>query len=119
MLLWLILTNHCALGLMRPVAKAKVEHSCCHRGSHEPAKEAPEGPRQCCKDIKAALTMADAKSHLAAAEYDFPLILAFTVERFETGVIASREHGPPTTALSFAELVLQRSLLSHAPPVSA
>jgi hypothetical protein len=119
LLSWLILTNHCALGLMRVAAKAKVEHDCCHGASREPAREAPAGPQQCCKDIKAALPAPDAKLHLNAEEYVFPTVQILPPEHFEMGLPASLEHGPPLRSVSFAELVLQRSVLSHAPPVFA
>src|SRR5215207_5615879 len=103
---WLILTNHCALGMMRSPAKAKVEHSCCHGGSHKPANEAPEAPQQCCKDIKAALPFADAKTHLAAEEYGFFVAVVSPGEFRETGPSVLFEHGPPLPrAVSFAELV--------------
>ena len=117
LLSWLILTNHCALGMMRPTRKAEVEHSCCHGGSHKPANKAPEVPQQCCKDIKASLASVDAKLHLPAEEYVFFIALIFPRELLQSVAMVSFEHGPPPPrAVSFAELVLQRSLLSHAPP---
>jgi hypothetical protein len=113
---WFVLTNHCALGMMRTSPEVKAQHSCCHRGSPPPSEQAPEVPQQCCKDIKAALSAADWKVPVPAEDTVFPVVLLAVDEPLHAEELASQEHGPPATAWSFAEVVLQRSLPSHAPP---
>ena len=120
-----IATNHCALGLMENSSAANVQHSKCCNGSQDPTKDqpVPGGVRECCKSIHAvpapdaklpvnpgnAFSVVDASAIFAAldAQTAAPKSLA-----------APHEHDPPRAA-SFAELVLHRSLRSHAPPLAA
>lgn len=119
---WVVLSNHCALALMFPVkssAVAVAEASCC-KGQPEPADgdgPCPQMPQGCCKSLK--VTMPDAaKIPLATVA---PVILFFSA--FVLVVLAESSPqisgGPPPDSPTFAELVLNRSLLSHAPPATA
>ena len=122
---WFTATNHCALGLMQKSSAAKAEHAKCCSGKPAPAKDdQPRGEtRECCKSIH-AVPLPDAK---VLAKYDASL---FAVHAFALPTVLGSEaaaldaqatlhdHGPPR-AESFAELVLNRSLLSHAPPFTA
>ena len=122
---WFTATNHCALGLMQKSPVAKSEHAKCCSGKPAPAKngETPGGGRECCKSIH-AVPLPDAKG---LAKYDASL---FVIHAFALHTVLGSEaaaldalatlhdHGPPR-AESFAELVLNRSLLSHAPPFTA
>jgi hypothetical protein len=109
---WLFASNHCALAALA----AADEHACCHRTEDAPVQESMT---ECCQALSAPLPA------VAAA----PVVELFVLhpawnERAEIllpreDVPACREysaHGPPG-AMAFAELVLQRSLLAHAPPV--
>ena len=122
---WVIATNHCALGLMQKSSGAKVEHAKCCNGKQSPAKDepVPGGVRECCKAIH-AIPLPDGK---ALAKYDdtFSVVDAFAFPAAPDhrtaapeSLAAPHEHDPPRAA-SFAELVLHRSLRSHAPPFAA
>jgi len=121
MIAWFSATNHCALGLMTPTVRAEAEHSHCHVGNTAPGKGEPadDGARQCCKSIHGTLVPAKAEVKFDAAKFQiqlFGLIRVLAPVSAERVVVSSVcDHGPPR-ALSFAESVLQRSLLSHAPP---
>ena len=122
---WFTATNHCALGLMQKSSVAKAVHAKCCSGKPAPAKngETPGGGRECCKSIH-AVPLPDAKG---LAKYDashfvidaFALLTVLGSEAAAPDALATlHDHGPPR-AESFAELVLNRSLLSHAPPFTA
>lgn len=121
MISWFIATNHCAIGLMKRTGQAEAEHSHCHPAT-TPAKDAPaEGVLQCCKGIHG--TLAPAKAKVKFDESKFQLQL-FALVQMLAPVSAEQEHSPfifdhgPPRAVSFAECVLQRSLLGHAPPLA-
>jgi hypothetical protein len=121
LLSWLVVTNHCALGGMLAKTACSATHTHCHAAANDSGKKAPgDGMRECCQTIKASL--ADrAEFDFAAAAFQFQVAAIFSV--IVAPVTNSvpglyRDHGPPR-ASSFAEIVLQRSLLSHAPPILA
>ena len=117
---WLAISNHCALGAMQTPVEAPMPS--CHAPA--PAKEAPEKDDQknvveCCKVLRA--TLLTLSKNLAAAD-----TLAFVAHTYVAlplpRPVESRpvcifewDTGPPGAG-SFAELVLQRSILAHAPP---
>ena len=118
---WLVASNHCAIGLMKPAAGTTAAHSVCHACKSEPMKPQPAsgGERECCKALQAM--PADAAK--ADVKYDATL---FTLLDFVVTVAPAAaapqttralDTGPPRS-ISFAELILQRSLLSHAPPLA-
>jgi hypothetical protein len=120
MISWFIATNHCAFGLMKQPVETTGLHSHCCSGGPTPAKDAPaDEMQQCCKSIHATLA-----PEQAAVKFDsskFELRLFILVQLLMPGTpqrdLGSFEfdHRPPQV-VSFAESVLQRSLLSHAPP---
>jgi hypothetical protein len=112
---WFCLSSHCVLAkiALPPEADGCPMHSA-------PAKEkAPVPKTPCCKEVRAVVAKcvgaAVAKVSPVyprdhAPEIFRPLpCLAFEIEPLDTG---------PPVCVSFAELVLQESMLSHAPPVS-
>jgi hypothetical protein len=114
---WFCLSNHCVFGTVAPSVPAESEAGGCPMHS-VPAKKksAPKPP--CCKEVRAILakcvTANPAVVRLIAAP-DYATLInppptAATLE------IAEIDPGPP--GLSFAESVLQESMLSHAPPLS-
>ena len=116
---WLVASNHCAIGLMKPAPGTAAVHAGCHACQSEPMKPQPAsgGDRECCK----ALQGMPADTAKVEVKYDAPL---FTQLDFVVTVVPSSAApqtasalatGPPRS-ISFAELILQRSLLSHAPP---
>ncbi len=122
-LAWLAVTNHCTIAAMESAARMPM--ATCHDTA--PAEQAPQkhdqpGRVECCKVLRATLlTLSSnltAYDTLAFAPHDYvvPLVSAFGEPRL-TDVI-EWDTGPPG-ADSFAESVLQRSILAHAPPVLA
>ncbi|HSH39015.1 MAG TPA: hypothetical protein VK993_09535 [Chthoniobacterales bacterium] len=119
---WLFASNHCGLAGLMPVAKETVATSHCHGPSEPPAPEDKE--RECdgskCCNLLSAPSLAFAKdavshnaAHFIAPDYR-------TLEQRVLGLeheapIAEIDTGPPRSD-SFAESVLQRSILAHAPP---
>jgi hypothetical protein len=115
---WILLSNHCALGLSGTVVSSGSETGGCPMHS-APAKEKPAANLPCCKELRAVGTQivksvaAVAKELVGSRDYvaeDFLPPPRLTIEAF------ALDTGPPG-AFSFAELVLQRSFLAHAPPV--
>ena len=107
---WLVATNHCALGLMRPSSQT-------HCAGCQPVKETGKA-----MDGATGMHAPPAASMLTAAK---PLFAApVTLLDFSRALealaaraypVAMIEEGSPP-GVSFAELVLQGSLLTHAPP---
>jgi len=112
-----VLTNHCALSRMTQDMPMKKAPSCCHRDATQPAKApANGGPcAHCCKSVH--VVMPDG---VKAGETTLSVIavlpsLLVLEARTGTVVLIASASGPPRAA-SFSELVLHRSLRSHAPP---
>lgn len=116
---WFSLSNHCALGAVTLPVEAGVEASGCPMHS-APAKKKPAAKLPCCKDLRAVAAKAAASAiaatirfvgaqDYAAAVFLPPPRVALEIECLDTG---------PPGAFSFAEAVLQQSILSHAPPLS-
>jgi hypothetical protein len=123
---WLTASNHCALGGLVPKQVEASAHSHCSGAVPEaPADEEKGGEcdgSKCCKSLSAP-TLAFAKSLVT-----FDTALFATTDYLTTALpslgalhddpICELDTGPPERS-SFAESVLQRSILAHAPPVSA
>lgn len=84
-----------------------------------PAKK-PATKIPCCKDVRAvvakAVTAAASMMRVIGAE-TFAALSVGLPPRFPAA-IEVLDTGPPPSRISFAELVLQESMLAHAPPVS-
>jgi hypothetical protein len=116
---WFSISNHCALGALES-SKLVAVHASCHGGAPAPAKLPAKGDAApCCKLLRATV-----------AKSDQPLIQNYfsgSVQAWVSAALALAEQlhwrqsfeldtGPPFSE-SFAESVLQRSILAHAPPV--
>lgn len=122
MVSWLVLSNHCALGLMAAGDSMEEHVDCC--GTHSAGESKSSQPvRECCASVGALL--ADPPTLLATPNW---VMLVLTPVPAAEKVSVSQawrewiegwcfETGPPGWR-GFAELVLQRSLLAHAPPRS-
>lgn len=123
---WLVLSNHCALAEMLAVKAAppsSEEHGCCN---HHPApakdrKPCPPMQQECCKSLTVVVP-GGAKMPVASSLE----IVALSVEWLAVLTLALPEQnraapdtGPPPDVPGFVELVLHRSLRSHAPPFAA
>ena len=116
---WFNLSNHCALGaVLAPPEPVAAETSDCPMHS-APAKKKPAAKALCCKDVRAVV------AKWVSAN---PAALRLIGSRdYATDIVARPPHtareiegldtGPPGH-FSFAESVLQESLLAHAPPRS-
>jgi hypothetical protein len=114
---WFSLSNHCALGSVAPASEAASSSCPMHSA---PAKKKPATETPCCKDVRAVvvkgvsataagvrlIVMRDYATEIFAQQ---PVRAAIEFENLDTG---------PPGWFSFAESVLQESMLSHAPPVS-
>jgi hypothetical protein len=119
---WLAVSNHCALGLATLETHHPDEvsaHDCC--ASKVPAQPKPtkDPATPCCKTLL-ALSVGPAKSFntSAATPVGAPLACVPTTvapQRISTVAHWFLDTGPPR-ARTFAESVLQQSLLAHAPP---
>ena len=119
---WLVASNHCAIGLMKPAAGTAATQSVCHSCKSEPSKPQPAsgGDRECCKALQgmpADTVKADVKYNEALFTLvDFVVMAEPSAAAPQT---ASEPATGPPPSISFAELILQRSLLTHAPPFAA
>jgi hypothetical protein len=120
---WVAIANHCALASLDTSARESVTRyhaDCCCDQS--PAKKKHKNDTECCKTLHATLN-APAKKLVSYDTSLFALQLYFVapVTLLNKPKVTLRggelDTGPPFAG-SFAESVLQRSLLAHAPPVS-
>jgi hypothetical protein len=117
---WLAISNHCAFAAV--ATKTDSVRTECPFHS-KPAKQKQQSSQvQCCKILR-AIVPAIAKSWARndAKFFDVDLrVEEFVLVEFLPNARASSslDTGPPG-ARSFAELILQRSLLAHAPPFRA
>ena len=121
---WLAISNHCALGsLGKNVRSAQTHARCCGRGAPQEGGTVPgSDTRECCKTLHSLPAPTPAKvAKLAAEPLATALVWAFMDEARSAQPMRNGQvldSGPPL-GWSFAEVVLQRSLLSHAPPSAA
>ena len=114
---WLALFNHCAFAAAAPPASSR-QVQCPFHSKPEKKSEQPRA-MQCCKILR-AIVLGNIKSW-ARDDAKFSQI-NFSIEQFAAPVLyhpaggAPRLNTGPPRAPSFAELISQRSTLSHAPP---
>ena len=115
---WFSLSNHCAIALALPAQESavQVESGGCPMHS-APAKKKP-AKAPCCKDVRAVIAKcvtanSAALRPIGSCDYVTEIVEQPTPAAHE---IESLDTGPP--GFSFAESVLQESMLAHAPPVS-
>ena len=119
-LAWLAISNHCAIAAMEMAAKPEgVPH--CHSAPTEKPVPTKRGQSavECCKILRATL-LTPSKKVAAFDQWNFTLqkyVIALVSLSLPLVVHLPLEldTGPPF-AVSFAESVLHRSLLAHAPP---
>ena len=117
---WVALVNNCELAAATTPKPAQT-HSCCksdHVGDKAPVNGNQHKSIECCKGWYPAIAPIAKK----AAGKDFSFIAhSYFIERVAfrdasaSTAILELDSGPPF-ASSFAEIVLQRSILAHAPP---
>ena len=118
---WFALANRCALALVVASTEER-SHSCCQEdnaAAKTPGKGNEPSTGECCKTLDAtfvsvAKQLTDFNASVALDSYFVALVVFPNASGFMPMAIAL-DTGPPF-ASSFAETVLQRSLLAHAPP---
>lgn len=117
----LLLSSHCVMAMSstsKPVAEA---HRCCNDGSSLPGHghTEPNGSVICCKAIHAVTPDSAFLADFGPALVTTLLSVAWLLELEPQEVsLEPRDGGTaPPRLVSFSELVLQRSLLAHAPPL--
>jgi hypothetical protein len=126
---WFAISNHCAFAAVatsgagcQPVSSHRQDADATQCPFHsKPAKQEPS-QLQCCKILR-AVVLAQTKTWARDDTKFFDLDLCvedFALVEFLPSAQASSslDTGPPG-ARSFAELILQRSLFAHAPPIVA
>jgi hypothetical protein len=119
---WFFISNHCVLAELQtaPTAKMSCHRPCCD--SQSPAKSKNGNAAECCKTLRATLS-GSTKDYAGYDTSSFALQLYFigpVISVTDSGrtPVLELDTGPPF-ASTFAESVLQRSILAHAPPVIA
>lgn len=118
---WIVLSNHCALGGMATQSVVQKAHGCCHSGASLPPKEpADTGSMECCKSLHAVVPDGAKPGDLPPPFVvgSFMAWMLIHDARIEAPTVLCAGTGPPRVA-TFSELVLHRSLRSHAPPFLA
>jgi hypothetical protein len=121
---WFGITNHCALGaLVTSKTQSPLAPMHCHGNQPSPSKKTGDEEIPCCKMLRATVT-GEAKIIQVATKDYLPIqswIVAEIIFAHEARLHRAPQGldtGPPFAA-SFAESVLQRSVLAHAPPFLA
>jgi hypothetical protein len=119
---WLVASNHCTLTVA--ASEEKVAQSECPFHSHpsKPAKQNDSSDQPCCKILRAVTTspakkLAPTVVDRADVDLDGARLIVSLPAKISFGPVVL-DTGPPGPN-SFAELVLQRSILAHAPPSRA
>ena len=122
MVTWFSISSHCALAALES-GKSSPAHVACHGDPSAPNKSPVKGePVSCCKVLRAIFVKTN--NSVACDASAFVLLqylvapIFFTDQSQSASSPAELDTGPPY-AVSFAESVLQRSVLVHAPPLSA
>jgi len=120
---WFSISNHCAVGeMVAAKTQPQMAQMHCHDSQPLPSKKSGDEEMPCCKVLRA--TLAGQGKIVQVASKDFLPIqnwiiaqIIFADEGQLRRVPQELDTGPPFAG-SFAESVLQRSILAHAPPVS-
>ena len=121
---WFSISNHCAVGaLVAAKTQPAMASMHCHGNQPSPSQRSGEEQMPCCKMLRA--TVAGEAKVIQVASKDFLRIQSWIVAEMIFAddaqvhcVPLELDTGPPF-ADSFAESVLQRSILAHAPPCFA
>jgi hypothetical protein len=114
---WLAISNHCAFGAIAD--RGRETQSACPFHSEPIKPQPPASGTQCCKILRAVVpvvTKSWARDDAKFSGVDFRVDeFALVVRSHTTPAPLFLDTGPPE-ARTFVELILQRSLLAHAPP---
>jgi len=118
---WLSISNHCTVGALAAAkTQSQMAQMHCHGSQPSPAKKDGGKEMPCCKVLRA--TIAKDRSIvqdpvMLAQPIQYPAVVEILLFSSlpRSGISNEFDTGPPFVS-SFAELILQRSLFSHAPP---
>jgi len=118
---WFAMTNRCALALV-VASTEEPPHSCCREdnaAAKTPGKGNEQSTGECCKTLDATVVsvakpLTDSTASFAL-DSSFVALVVFPNTAGFMPLAVALDTGPPF-ASSFAETVLQRSILAHAPP---
>ena len=118
---WIAVSNHCAFAAVATENHSAQTECPFHT---KPAKQKEQSSQvQCCKVLRAivfAKTKDWARNDAKFSNANFPLQAAALVVYPPRAVAPLLlDTGPPRHVLSFTELILQRSILAHAPPIGS
>ena len=119
---WLVAANHCVVaGFLPAPPQAKSAHGHC-AGHSAPQQEKKSGgcdEQNCCKSLSVPATAVVKNlveyDHVSFARKDYLEAAPIPAAERSAAALCEWDTGPPDLQ-SFAESVLQRSLLAHAPP---
>jgi hypothetical protein len=117
---WLALVNHCELGAATAPKPAQT-HSCCDKDNaadKAPLKNDQHKSIECCKAGHPAISQIAKKPvnrDFSWTEHLHVIALLPFPDGSPATAVPELDTGPPFAG-SFAEVVLQRSILAHAPP---
>jgi len=116
---WFSISNHCAFAAM--ARKTNSTQTACPFHS-KPAKQKEQSSQvQCCKILRAVVLAKTKDWARDDAKFSNANVLleigAFATYSLRSIAPLLLDTGPPGHVLSFTELILQRSLLAHAPPI--
>ena len=120
---WLAISNHCALGLAAVAdhAEAVSKHDCCASDLPVKPDRGKDSAAPCCKTLLATSAapakFCEARIILLVSATLDSAIVGLTLPAREIAAFQFLDTGPP--GRTFAESVLQQSLLAHAPPFLA
>jgi hypothetical protein len=119
---WFSISNHCALGALVAVnTKSATGAMHCHSDQPSPANNSDQKQTPCCKLLRATLAKTNISPTWDASAFVlqqyFVASLLFADQLRHASSLEELDTGPPF-AVSFAESVLQHSVLAHAPPLS-
>jgi hypothetical protein len=113
---WFAISNHCAFAAL--ATKTNAASTGCPFHSKPAKQEKQSTGAQCCKILRAIVPVVTKNwnpDHANFSGVEFCAEERAGVEQLRTALVPVLDTGPPD-AHSFAELILQRSLLAHAPP---
>jgi hypothetical protein len=115
---WLLVSNHCALATFGKGVATPNAHQCCQSGHPiDHSAPSPQPELTCCKALHVVLPAGASAGLRHASPVSFEHVVAvLTWSDDRQSVCLFRIDSGPPQALAFAELVLHRSLLAHAPP---
>jgi hypothetical protein len=117
---WLLISNHCALAVVLRGDLLASEHAHCHKSQPAPENESGDEQVPCCKILRAtignSLNSIGINAQFWQAFYYAENVIPVSRDLPFTSMVSTEFDTGPPFATSFAELILQHSLLSHAPP---